>query len=111
MNLSLYKKQLFLEIYNQGPEGVPPAKRGFTTLRKYKYKKPNFSGVISEKLGFSYFRKAPYNGINRLLLPGPGGSGAPGKDGINYWNYFFTDRSQNDIIGCVRRGISHIFLK
>ncbi|MFJ5761206.1 hypothetical protein ACIQAA_19305 [Neobacillus sp. NPDC093182] len=40
--------------------GVPPAKRGFTTLRKYKYKKPNFSGVISEKLGFSYFRKTPF---------------------------------------------------
>lgn len=41
--------------------GVPPAKRGFTTLRKYKYKKPNFSGVISENLGFSYFRKAPFS--------------------------------------------------
>jgi len=54
---------------------------------------------------------APYNGINHLLLPGPGGSGAPDKDGINYWGYFFTDRSQNDIIGCVRRGIIHIFLK
>lgn len=41
--------------------GVPPTKRRFTTLRKNKYKKPNFSGVISEKLGFSYFRKTPFS--------------------------------------------------
>ena len=40
----------------------------------------------------------PCNGINGFLLPDPSGSGARGKVGINYGNYFFTDCSRNDTI-------------